>query len=266
MSALDHVIVPRDAQSRGRWCGVVTPRLDAPLQAFCFPHAGGAASSQRGWDHAFGGRAEVVAIELPGRGARWGEPASHDLSALATAAAEEVRAVADRPFALVGTSMGGLLAYEVARRLERDGRAEPRGLMVCGARPPHLAPVRQLHVLPDEALHEQLARLGGIPAEVSAERDLLQLLLPAIRADLTAAETHVAPLRRRLSCPLVVIVGRDDPLVPLAIAAAWAHHAVSFRLMTVPGGHFIPSGTAARAARALMLALAPFDSRGVRCL
>src|SRR6185295_7994053 len=94
-----------------------------------------------------------------------------------------------------GHSMGAVLASEVARELARRGAPLPRYLMVSAWRSPHIAdPQSPLRNLSDaEFVEEIMRRYGGIPPEILREKDILALLLPALRADIAALETHQPP-------------------------------------------------------------------------
>jgi len=82
-------------------------------------------------------------------------------------------------------------------------------------------------------------RYSGIPPEIAAEPDVLALLLPALRADIAALETHQPSSRDPLDCPLLVFGGSDDPLTPRAHLDAWRGESRSnFGVRIFPGGHF----------------------------
>ena len=57
---------------------------------------------------------------------------------------------------------------------------------------------------------EQLRSLNGTPDVVLGDRELLELMLPVIRADLRAVETHVHMVGERLDCPIHVFGGTRD--------------------------------------------------------
>lgn len=137
--------------------------------------------------------------------------------------------------------MGAVLAAEVARALEAEGGPLPRHLFVSGRRPPHVpGPESPLHVLPDGAFVRELERrYGGMPAEITRHADLLELLLPAIRADVRALETHRPPPRPPLSCPISAFGGGDDRLTPREHLEAWrGETGGAFRVRVFAGGHF----------------------------
>ncbi len=237
-----------------RWLPLNRVRLPgARLRLFCLPYAGGSAAAYREWSAALPAGVEVCPLELPGRAGRMREPPFERSAALAEAVAEALRPELDRPFALFGHSMGALLAFEVARRL-RDARAsEPGALFVSGRNAPQI-PVDDptTHLLPDAELVERLRALNGTPPEVLEHPELLELILPTLRADFAVVETHVHAPCAPFDVPLVVFGGERDPEVHLAGLEAWRAHARgAFRLRLFPGDHFFLHAEQAAVLRAL---------------
>ena len=90
-----------------------------------------------------------------------------------------------------------------------------------------------------EFVEEIMRRYGGIPPEILREKEILALLLPTLRADIAALETHQPPRRAPLSCPIVAFGGSDDALTPKAHLEAWREETNSnFEICVFPGGHF----------------------------
>ncbi len=144
------------------------------------------------------------------------------------------------PFVLFGHSVGALLAFEGARGPRPLHVAGRRAALVSGHTPPQIqSRTKRLHLLPDAELLEEIRRLDGIPLEIMNHREMLDLLLPALRADLTLDETYVYTAEVPLDCPILALGGRDDPEVLFADLAQWNLHTRSrFSLKTFPGGHF----------------------------
>lgn len=216
-------------------------RSGANARLFCFPHAGVGASTYRLWGRALPESVEVVAVQLPGRENRLQEPAVPSIVDLVQGLLPALQPELDRPFAFFGHSMGAVLATETALALQTRGGPGPAHLFVSARRPPHLPPIeRPFHALPDDAfLAEVQARYGGMPPEILAEKDLLALLLPALRADIRALELHRPASSAQLACPLTVFGGTEDRLVPREHLDAWRGLTTGpFRLRLFPGGHF----------------------------
>src|SRR5690349_1857727 len=94
---------------------IVRPRPNprARLRLFCFPYAGGGASTYRSWPAYLRDEIEMVAVQLPGREERLREPAFDSASELCLQLASVLAPYLDRPFALFGHSMGALVAFEL---------------------------------------------------------------------------------------------------------------------------------------------------------
>jgi surfactin synthase thioesterase subunit len=147
----------------------------------------------------------------------------------------------DRPYAFFGHSMGAVLALEVAQALEAAGRQAPSQIFLSARRPPHLPKMEQdLHTLPDEAFLAELGnRYGGVPAEVLEHQDLLDLLLPPLRADITALETFKPPERRPMASALTAFGGDEDRFATVEQLRAWrVYTSAPFRVRMFRGGHF----------------------------
>jgi surfactin synthase thioesterase subunit len=211
---------------------------DAPVRLVCFPHAGGSATSYFPLSRALTPSAEIVAVQYPGRQDRRAERCLDDLGELADGVVDDLRAWFDRPVALFGHSMGATVAYEVARRLEREG-TRVLGLFASACRAPAVQRVEYVHQRDDEGLIAAIRELSGTDPGVLGDEELLRMVLPAVRGDYKAVEMYQHQPGAELSCPIQVLVGDNDPVTELPEASAWAAHTTASCEMTVfPGGHF----------------------------
>lgn len=221
---------------------VVIPRPDpgARLRLFCFPYAGGGASIYTPWGRMMPPEVEVVAVQLPGRENRIGEPAVASLRELTPRVAEGLAPFMDRPFAFFGHSMGGLIAFDLARKLRREGRPGPLHLFVSARPAPQAAfTLRRMHDLPRDEFIEGLRRYNSTPEEVLQNEELMQLVTPTLRADFSVSETPPYTPEPPLETPISAFGGVDDDDVPVWTVEAWREQAAGeFRVVTFPGGHF----------------------------
>lgn len=209
------------------------------VQLLCFPHAGGSASFYFPVSAALSPAVEVAAVQYPGRQDRRGEPNIDSIPALADAIFEVVRPLAERPLAFFGHSMGAVLAYEVALRLEEAGAPPLIRLYVSGRRAPSRHRPEAVHQQGDQGIIAELQRLSGTDSGLLDDPETLEMILPAIRSDYRAIETYRDVPGRRVSCPVYAIIGDSDPRVTLDEARAWAGHSTGpFDLRVYPGGHF----------------------------
>jgi len=210
------------------------------MRLFCIAHAGGGASAFRGWADALPPEVEVCPVQLPGRENRIAEPAFDRLPPLVEALADAVDSLLTLPFALFGHSNGALIGFELARTLRARGRTGPVHLFASGRRAPDLpSAIAPTHHLPDAEFLDSLQALGGLPAALLEHRELLSLLLPTLRADVSIHETYAFREEAPLECPLTAYGGLTDPRVSPEQLQAWSRHTRGpFVARLFPGGHF----------------------------
>jgi medium-chain acyl-[acyl-carrier-protein] hydrolase len=162
------------------------------------------------------------------------------VKALAAAIAAEFSYWTDRPYGIYGHSVGALMAFEVVRELRTAGAAAPVHFFAGASRAPHLPPPQPLlHALPDhEFLEEVHRRYDSVPRQIFEDTDVRELVLPALRADVTAFETYDYVASSPMNCPVTVFGGAGDSLVRGAALDAWrVHTSAEFELEMMPGGH-----------------------------
>ncbi|MGZ0049503.1 thioesterase II family protein [Brevibacillus gelatini] len=229
--------------SQTRW--LFSPQLapEAELLLFCFHYAGGHAGIYRDWQKKLPVQIGVCPVQLPGRSNRFTEPFHTDLSVLIRELAEALLPYLNRPFALFGHSMGALLSFELARYLRKHYGIKPLHLFAAGHHAPHLPdPGEAIHHLPDPEFLQGLRTLNGTPQELfdqAENEEILQMLLPMLRADFTICETYQYEDEEPLECGLTAIGGRQDPDVTVEHMEAWKKHTrASFHMHMLQGDHF----------------------------
>jgi surfactin synthase thioesterase subunit len=223
-----------------RWVFRPRPRRDALVRLFCFPYAGAGASVFNGWPAELPGYVDACMIQPPGRENRLSEAPIRRVAMLASEIATALGPFLDVPFAFFGHSFGALVAFETARRLRQNGSPFPLHLFASGFRAPHVAPrARPIHNLPASELLDELRAFKGTPTAVFEDRELTDLLLPAIRADFEAFERYCYMPERPLECPITAMGGNRDELVSRQELAGWRSHTDSaFSTRWFEGDHF----------------------------
>jgi len=223
----------------GSWIRRFHETPEQPVRVVLLPHAGGSASFFFPFSRELSERADVLAVQYPGRQDRLAEPCVDNVEGLAGAVHLALKPWLDRPVVLFGHSLGATVAFEVAARLEREDGFVPRSLVVSGRRAPGEVRRGTTHLLDDDGLLSELSELSGTDQAVLADPDLRRMILPAVRADYKAAETYVYRPGPPLRCPILSLVGNDDPRASVDEARAWnAYTTGPFELETFPGGHF----------------------------
>ena len=220
----------------------LTSGRPAPARLYCFPYAGGSASAYRSWADIMPQGVELVAYQLPGRSERISEPAATDIRASVPEVASAIAAdICDGPYGLFGHSMGASLAYEVALELRRQGAEGPRLLALSGRRAPScdIEKHNEYRELSDDLFLDKIQSLGGTPAQLLENPDILELILPTLRADFIADETYMARPTVPLDCQFLVFGGNADPVTPVPSLRPWEEFSAGQATVHIyPGGHF----------------------------
>jgi medium-chain acyl-[acyl-carrier-protein] hydrolase len=97
-----------------------------------------------------------------------------------------------------------------------------------------------MHKLPnDEFVAEIERRFDGMPRAIRENQELLNLLLPTMRADIKLLETYEYTEEPPLENDVLAIGGTDDRAVSTAQIVDWRHHTSQrFTNRMFPGGHF----------------------------
>ncbi len=227
------------AQEISTWIAGWRSSANPAIRLFCFPYAGGGAQIYRIWQKYLPPDLEVCPVQLPGRESRIGEAPLTNLNSLVKTLADVLAPLFDQPFAFFGHSMGAVIAFELAHLL-KFRNFKPQRLFVSGHRAPHLpnefAPIYQL---PEDKFVNEVRRLNGTPEEVLAHPELMQLLIPLLRADFEMVQTYKYLPLPPLDCSITALGGTEDSGVTREHLADWRIHTTAdFNLQMFSGDHF----------------------------
>jgi len=224
----------------------------------------------RTWSNDLPQSIEVNAIQLPGRENRFKEPLFQQIIPLVETLARALSPYLTQPYALFGHSVGALIAFELARKLRKVSGFGPSRLFVSAYRAPRRANQDPpIHQRPDpEFIQELQHRYDGIPDVMRQNQNLMELLLPVLRADFALTETYEYASKEPLDCPITAFGGVKDSNVSAEDLTLWGQETNrSFALHMFPGGHFFLHSDQALLLRAISQDLLPMLSQpsGQQC-
>jgi medium-chain acyl-[acyl-carrier-protein] hydrolase len=245
------------ATGSGRWLFCRTARPNPRLRLFCVPFAGTGASAFNAWSSAFPDTVELHAVQLPGRESRYHEPALSDAYEAARLLADAIEPYLDRCYVFFGHSMGALIAFEAIRELRRRHAPMPAQLFVGARRAPQLAAMRPpLTHVPREVFLRLVSDYYDSPPAAWQNPDLLEIVLPVLRADMALCEGYVYRREPPFDFPIQAFAGLRDRSAPLSAVQAWREQTTGeFAVEGFDGGHFFVNASLARLQQVMLLRL-----------
>lgn len=211
------------------------------MRLFCFPYAGGSAQIYRQWSSFLPKTISVFPTEFPGRGRRFKEKPFSQIEPLVENLYDTLLAeLCSAPFAFFGHSLGALVAFELSRFLRKRNQPLPVHLFASS----HLAPtishtIRPIADLPDQEFKEELRSMDGTPQEVLENAELMEMILPFVRADFKVNETYSYVEDKPLDLPITAFGGVADPHVNRESLEAWSQQtSLNFSVKLFSGDHF----------------------------
>ncbi|WP_197034784.1 thioesterase II family protein [Glycomyces sp. NRRL B-16210] len=195
-------------------------------QIVMFPFLGGFGASYNRLVKELSGDWDVWTVNPPGHGPST-EPPYRRLVSLVDRYLTALRDVLRPDAVFFGHSMGGVVAYHVmlamAARPSFEGR-RPTDLVLSACRGPRRLQIAGNATLPERELLERLLAFGAIPAEVAEDRSLIDLFLPAFRADYQVLEDARRMPVATLDVRARLVLGSNDPQAPASSSAEWQEH------------------------------------------
>jgi len=224
-----------------KWITCPKKQPDAKIRMFCFSYAGGGASVFLNWPHSISNDIEVCIIKMPGREIRFNEPPYRRIPKLVEDLAPAILPFLDKTFIFFGHSLGAHISFYLTRHLRKYDLPCPIHMFISGARAPHLTePIHDaLHYkMEDKEFIDKLIKLGGMAEEVLQNKEILEIVLPILRADIEMLNTMEYIDEEPLSSGMTVLYGEFDKRASREDAEAWNRHTnQGFCLKMITGKH-----------------------------
>jgi surfactin synthase thioesterase subunit len=163
----------------------------------------------------------VLGVQLPGREDRVLEPPAADLADVVAEVTAELATVARRSLLLLGISLGGLIAFEVARQLEAAG-TPPAALVVLAARAPEFW-------LDYPSENPPAAEVNALLPPAVRDSEFAEYAGGVLRADLRLTAGYQVRPTRLARTPLWSVSGSRDDVVTAEQMRDWRQRSADFR-------------------------------------
>lgn len=225
-----------------RWLSVLHAGESPTLRLVCIPYSGADAHAFASWKTYMPPEVELAGVHLPGRGMRLGESRDAVLEEVAVGIAAALREVPPLPTVMFGHSLGGLLCYEAACRVEAAcAPGTLRHVFFSGCRSPdyHLAkPPTDAEDRSDESIRRRIRRYKGTPSAVLKDPEALELFLPVLRDDFRMIEQYRPAAPAVLKAAATAFAGTEEPITDEQLAQWAAFTEGGFSSHRITGGHF----------------------------
>lgn len=215
----------------------------SPVRLFCFHYAGGAANIFNSWQEPLKGYADIFSVQLPGRWERFREKPFTEMQLLVEAMDGFLASEIQGPYAVVGYSLGALIAFEWIRNQQNKGSSLPLHFFVLSRSGPQIPRIgTPIHQEPDSVFLEKMQQnYGGVPEALLNDPEVREIFLPILKADMAILENYRFERSQALQVPITAIRGMYDQSLSLESLKAWSEVTKGpFQTLELSCGHFIP--------------------------
>lgn len=180
----------------------------------CFPEGGGVTYDYHKWNQIKSKNISFLPVTLPGHEKRITESPKTSINRIVSEIAYEMHNFIDYHFSLFGSCFGGIIAYELACLLDtlygmKIERLYIKNLVAPSANS-SISNKEKLHLLSDKEFINKLVEKGVIHSSVLSNKELINLILPGLKADYQMFENYIRSDRDICDFPITVFF--DDSI------------------------------------------------------
>ncbi|HVE43770.1 MAG TPA: beta-ketoacyl synthase N-terminal-like domain-containing protein [Gammaproteobacteria bacterium] len=252
------------ATATNPWIAYRKIQKKAKMRLFCFPYAGSGASVYSQWQKELPDDIEVCPVQLPGRENRLNESFSGEMDHLLDALMKNLQHEFDLPFAFFGHSFGSLVAFELARRLQKEQSSKLIHLFASAHPDPSISQEKMEKLLyrfhavglnlfdfnQNAAMaHLNDAQLNSITTIFSetgmftyhsqvTNREIIKATIPIFLGDMGIMKKYQYREQAPLDIPITVFSGTRDIWSPPEEHVGWSMHTKhSCDIYQIDSGH-----------------------------
>ena len=179
------------------------------VRLFCFPYAGGNSSIYNDWSQELHKDISLITLQLKGRMERIAEDAVNNMDTLVDELYNYIKPYLFEPFAFYGHSLGGLVSFALLQKIEQNGFTA-KAIFIAATKPPHAYLDSKMNDYSDETLTNKLKEYKNTPDYVLESKELMELILPTIRADYQLLDSYNIKKEKNTISKLVLFNCEDD--------------------------------------------------------
>lgn len=186
---------------------------DKKIQLFLLPFAGGNSLSFHHLTELLDDGIEAVCVEYAGRVSRRREAYITEYKKFLKDAAEYINVRRrELPFAVLGYSLGSVLAFELIVKEMLEGK--PEHCFLCARGDLKNAGISQrYHELSDEEFTQRVVSLGGMDERILKDKRFLDIYMEPVRMDYKVwSQYRYIESGCRIPCDTTVMYSPEDPL------------------------------------------------------
>lgn len=214
---------------------------DSPFRLICFHSMGVGASLFTRFLLNPPDNFDILAVQSPGRENRISEPVAESVDELVGNIVPQLLPLFDRPVVIWGHSFGGIVAWEVIRRLRDSHHDTPFHFVVTGTESPHMVPLWQKREIMQKALVPDISPeyLLSQSRYVDDPDFFQRIIVPGMRRDMPLLKSYRFLPSSPLNCPITAFAARKDDMVYTDLIREWSEYTNSgFELIEVDGDHW----------------------------
>lgn len=213
------------------------------IKLICISYAGGSAQEYKIWGSIICENIEIIPVVLPGHGKRLKEKLLKSIDSMVVEAYGQIKSYLNEEYAILGHSMGAIIAHELTNKITEKGLPSPKCLFLSGRQAPHLpTKIKKIYNSPEEKLKDRVLEYGGTPAEIFVNPELKDIFIPIFSADFDAVDKYEEEFKEQskpvLETDFVVFTGSDDKLTTEQLAGWQQYTKNEISIQCFPGGHF----------------------------
>lgn len=153
----------------------------------------------------------LINLELAGHGSRYCESLMDNISDIAKDIYNQlIMKNLEENFSLLGYSMGSIIIYEVYFMLKKNNYPLPCYMFLCACVTPEIMGSHKQKKVTDSEIVELLVSFDGTPKEVITNQEMLNYIMPIVKADFSAIFNYVHLKKTMIEAKGIIVYSDNE--------------------------------------------------------